>query len=448
LTTKEITASDTIVVKYKSSIAAGEADTDCPSDKFEIDYFNQTDFDALSDASEKYSMVKPTSSPADNVTHDFTRILIRLNPCSIHEEVLKNATSALKAQKKQIFEAELHMGPTSFITDSVHQLKCSFYQSTSEDTLTVSSQLTETLAAAEEHVEAELKLFKLDANGNKTEVSESSGVLNVLLGETIYLQANIKGDIDVETGFKFCKICDLKNCTGNHNIDLIAQYDGAAEAANEQMNCLHRDIRRNSRFVLHKPSDSRRFAEFQYPAFRYSKSESTAELYLQCQIAICKPDADTACREGCKSGSQGRRRRRRSAAIDPLESTAGAVINILTPPPGDDAECPPPPKAARSAGVDAITPPKCSKGAKLGSICRQECAPGFRSGDADGEEEPAAARLICREQVTERIGAIYFGAAPRWSPDRAACVDVDECLSSPCPPSHICQNTFGSFECL
>ena len=47
-----------------------------------------------------------------------------------------------------------------------------------------------------------------DGTKTKTAVADDDddGVLNVKLGQTILLEANIKGDIDVETGFKYCKV--------------------------------------------------------------------------------------------------------------------------------------------------------------------------------------------------------------------------------------------------
>jgi len=265
----------------------------------------------------------------------------------------------------------------------------------------------------------------------------------VKLGETIYLQANIKGDIDVETGFKYCKICSKPDCSdaANLQIDLMAQYagdgsDASKTAANEQMNCLHADIRGNSKFVVTPPTDSKRFAEFEYPAFRYSESENTAELYLKCAVSICKAGASSPCRGGCVTPGAGRRRRRSAGAeIEPLHSMASLAIKIVTPESDSCAAPGPVKRAARRAS--------CSNGDKLGSVCHQACQAGYES--AGGRR---AATRMCQERITEKIGAIYFGAAPKWTPENAGCEDIDECLTNPCPNNSICENTIGSYRCL
>ena len=57
-------------------------DTDCPADKFEKAYLDAADLTALGD--DKYSAAIPATSAANSATHTHTRILIRLNPCSVH----------------------------------------------------------------------------------------------------------------------------------------------------------------------------------------------------------------------------------------------------------------------------------------------------------------------------------------------------------------------------
>ena len=70
-------------------------DTDCPDDKFEKAYLDATDMTALGD--DKYSAAKPATSVADSTTHTHTRILIRLNPCSVHVSYMSHGVVVMVA---------------------------------------------------------------------------------------------------------------------------------------------------------------------------------------------------------------------------------------------------------------------------------------------------------------------------------------------------------------
>jgi len=278
-----------------------------------------------------------------------------------------------------------------------------------------------------------------DVSGTKTAVPATSGVVSVQLGETIYLQAKIKGDLDVETAFKFCKICKTATCA--ESIPLMDQYSGgtgstygAETAATEQTNCVRADIRGNSRFVITVPKagDGNNFAEFQFPAFRYSASTGN-KLYLKCQLAICNREAGSSCRKKCGSTSR-KRRSADSSAIKPLEATATLALKVEAP---SAVHCP---STKRVKGTSRLT---CTNGTKVGSVCRQVCAPGF----AANMKGLKTAMRVCQEQITDSIGQIYFGTKPAWTPDTPGCNDVNECLQNPCQTGSICQNTVGSYYC-
>jgi len=428
-----ITDSQTITVKYKATATSTELDTTCVAANVEKKYFEEADITGLTPADKKFTHATSTGSTS---SHKYTRFMIKLNPCSLHTTVDVAATTTEAAKKKQIFEAQLQMGPTALITDSAYDLKCLFYQSTLDQTLTVTSELGQVLQADEQRVEAELKLFKLVTGTTGTTETPVATTDKVKLGETLLLKANIKGNINVETAFKYCKICAKSDCSGTSKIDLITQYDGAQTPANEKMNCLNTDIRSNTKFVVTPSSATAKTSTFQFPAFRYSNSEKTAELYLQCSVAICKSEAGVPCRSKCEAAASGNGRRRRSAdQIDPLEAHAALAITIMTP---MNDSCSTPGPARRAAPRAA-----CTNGDKLGSVCRQACDRGFEG--AGGRRSVAR---LCQEQITEKIGAIYFGTAPKWTPEEARCEDINECLTNPCPDNSICENTVGSFRCM
>ena len=102
------------------------------------------------------------------------------------------------------------------------------------------------------------------------------------------------------------------------------------------------------------------------------------------------------------------RRRRSADPIDPLEAHAALAITIMTP---MNDSCATPGPARRAAPRAA-----CTNGDKLGSVCRQACDRGFEG--AGGRRSVAR---LCQEQITEKIGAIYFGTAPKWTPEEARC---------------------------
>ena len=91
-----------------------------------------------------------------------------------------------------------------------------------------------------------------------------------------------------------------------------------------------------------------------------------------------------------------------------MHANASLAINIVTPG-SDSCSAPGPvPRAVRRAS--------CSNGDKLGSVCHQACIAGYES--AGGRR---SATRICQEKITEKIGAIYFGAAAKWTPENVGC---------------------------
>lgn len=419
-----ISSQEKIAVTYQDP---DNSEADCPANEVRVEYFKETE---LTDDATKHSVAVSAGTEAD---HEYTRIHVNINPCAKQETEEVAATTEVAAHKINKYTATLSMGSATWLAANIFILKCSFKQSTSSEQLAIKSSLVEALEDTTPVVNADLTIRTKNDDGTYTDLAASAGVVAVKLGQTIYLQAKIEGNLNVETGFKYCQICKTDACLKGETLDLIAEYSDPASkvASKQQMNCVHQDIRDNQRFILTVPSDSLQYAEFQFPAFRYT--ESTGEsLFLKCQLAICNRGAESPCRKKCSPS--GRKRRSAESQIEPLEATATVALKVVTP---SVAHCS---STKTVRGTSRLT---CTNGTKVGSICRQDCASGFAS-NLEGQK---TGMRVCQEKVTDRIGPIYFGMRPAWTPKTPGCEDVNECLKNPCPTGSMCQNTVGSYYC-
>merc|ERR1712142_506428 len=398
------------------------------ADKIEVDYL------ATAPTADDYAASTATLSAAGNATdHQYIRVMINLADCAFHEVEAVTAAPDGKASSNQNFTAHLQMSSNGMFFDVGYDLECMFQQTLAEETLQLTANVPVALVDATPTLKAKLSVSVDGINATTPPIQAD-------MGQTVVVTAGIDGSIDVQTAFKYCKVCKDATCTADTQY-LVSRYnnDGSTgTAAEEQLNCLNTNLNNNNRFIVKPPvHGTTKTATLQFPAFRFANAIPQDQLILKCAIAICKTAADSACTKQCADSTalSSFRRRRRSVSADPLESTASIAIQIVAP---KTASCAPPapvPRAARRAN--------CTRGANLGSVCRQKCDPGF-----EGAGGSNAATRICQEMITERVEAIYYGVAPKWNPGKTQCVDINECLKNPCPATSICENTPGSYRCL
>jgi len=428
-----IKSTEGITVKFKSDSSQASPDENCEAAEITREYFTSTEITGAGTNIEHTQAA--TTGTADS--HEWTRIHVNMRPCSLHTEEDVAATASNAKQKKHKYEAELSMSPVSWASVNVFKLMCTFEQSSTADELVIESELVDDLQDSGAQYVANLKIYRDASGGGTEEITENGGKFEVELGQTLYLKASIEGDLDVETAFQYCTICQAADCTTGTNQDLIVQYNAATtDAADETMNCLHTDVRDNTRFVITVPDGATKHnAELQFPAFRYTESTGNS-LFLKCGLAICKKDADSPCRKTCQPAGYTRRRRSADASkIKPLETTAKIGLTVQTP---KGPHCPSP---VTARGTSRMT---CTNGTKVGSICRQDCETGF----AANLKGFKTGMRVCQEEITESIGPFYFGMKPAWTPHTSGCIDINECLQKPCPEMSYCQNTIGSYKCV
>merc|ERR1712168_489061 len=241
---------------------------------------------------------------------------------------------------------------------------------------------------------AELKINVKGNSGNfDAPAPENSGEFTVKLGQELQLIAKIKGDLDVETAFKSCKICKTDSlCNDQDKQDLLIGEKNGDQVTNCKIDLLNG----NDRFTVSQSTASKPTSEFVFPAFRFSEATDN-KLYLQCTLVVCKKGADSACRKRCGNA----RRRRRSADETPAETVQTAVaLKVVAPP---STRCP------SIKTVQGISRLSCTNGTTVGSVCRQDCSPGFAA-NIEGQK---TAMRVCQDHVTDSIGPFYFGTKPK-----------------------------------
>jgi len=395
----------------------------------------KVDYPKAAPTAADYAASTLSASVAGTATnHEYTRVLVNLDCANYTVEAVGPAADGSgKASSNQKFTAHLQMSPNGMFFIYGYDLECTFQQTLAEESLQLTANVPVALVDATPTLKAKLSI---SVDG----IAATTTPIQADMGQTVVVTAGIDGSIDVQTAFKYCKVCKDANCNADTQY-LVSRYntDGSTgTAAQEQLNCLNTNLNNNNRFIVKPPvHGTTKTATLQFPAFRFASATQQDQLILKCAIAICKTAADSACTKQCAASTalSSFRRRRRSVSADPLESTASIAIKIVAP---KTASCAPPspvPRAARRAN--------CTRGANLGSVCRQKCDPGF-----EGAGGSNAATRICQEMITERVDAIYYGVSPKWNPGETQCVDINECLKNPCPATSICENTQGSYRCL